>query len=141
MCRHFRFQIIATNHQNNLKEEGKTLFFCNQHSANTSVAIMYLSPGCEFGAGDWMITGWWTMKPGSCINVFNEDLEDLNRFYCYFAVAADGGRWSGPIVRRVRNAAFQWCENTGTLDSFIAGFRVIDIGDNDDFTVNLVGRH
>jgi hypothetical protein len=37
----------------------------------------------------------------------------------------------------VPHTAFDWCVNTSSSNSFTVGLREIDVGDNDDLTVNL----
>ena len=113
-----------------------SLTFCNRYSSGVSVAIMWYTPGCPDG-GDWSKAGWYNLAPGQCAKVFNGDLDDVNRYCCYFAEAADGAFWAGDVVTQVPHRAFDWCLNTGSTDSRQVGFRVFDVGDSDDVTVSL----
>jgi uncharacterized membrane protein len=112
------------------------LRFCNSYHTTVNVAIIYYHPNCPDG-GDWVKKGWWVLNPGECKVPYGGDLNDLNRYYLYVAEAIDGRFWAGEYVRQVPNRAFEWCENTASTDSRQAGFRLLDIGDNDNFTVNL----
>lgn len=112
------------------------LQFCNRHTQTLWVTIMFYHPNCPDG-GDWEKKGWWGIAPGECNVVFGGDLDDLNQYYCFYAEANDGVVWAGPYVRSVTNRAFDWCENVSSTDARDVGYRLLDIGDNDDYTVNL----
>ncbi len=113
------------------------LRFCNQYPREVWVSIMWYHPNCSDG-GNWEKKGWWHLFPGECKVVFGEDLDEINRYYTFFAHASDGAVWAGPYVRAVPHTAYDWCEWTANTDSRDVGFRLLDIGDNDDYTVNLV---
>jgi uncharacterized membrane protein len=119
------------------------LTFNNHYPSTVWVAILFYSPGCSDG-GDWEKKGWWKMEPGEGKVVYGGDLDDLNRYYCFYAQAANGAYWAGPYRRFVPYSRFDWCEWTacshsdGSPCGFDAGFRLLDIGGNDDYTVNLV---
>jgi uncharacterized membrane protein len=81
--------------------------------------------------------GWWSIDPGSCANVYENDLEDLNRFWYYYAEADDGATWSGAYTVYVTDQAFDSCVDIGSTESRVVGFRELDIGDNDDYTLTL----
>jgi uncharacterized membrane protein len=112
------------------------LTFCNNYPQLASVCIMWYSPGCPDG-GDWERAGWWNLNPGECQNVFDADLDEINRYYLFYAEATDGAFWAGPYVRSVTDSAFDLCEGDGTSQRDV-GFRLFDIGDNDDYTMTLV---
>ena len=109
----------------------------NLYPSTVWVTIMWYSPGCPDG-GDWEKAGWWKIEPGEGKTVFGGDLEDVNRYFCYFAHAADGVQWSGPYVRKVPHQAFDWCEWIANSNSRDVGFRLLDIGDNDDYALTLI---
>jgi uncharacterized membrane protein len=113
------------------------LKFCNSYHTTVNVAIMYLQRNCVDG-GDWIKKGWWVIGPGQCKVAYGGDLDDLNRYYCYFAEALDGSFWAGEIVRAVPPQRFEWCEHTASTDSRDVGFRVLDIGDSDNYTLTLI---
>ena len=118
------------------------LTLCNSYPVRISTAIMFYSPEtCVGDGGDFEIMGWWVLNPGSCALVYANDLEDLNRFWYYFAFGTDGAQWSGPFRREVPLRAFNQCWGLGTSApeaTMTIGLRELDIGDNDDFTLTFV---
>jgi len=96
---------------------------------------------CGGEGGDFQAQGWWSIEPGSCARVYADDLEDVNRYWYYYAEAADGSVWAGPYRVLVSNKAFDHCfllvSDADSPDRYI-GMRELDIGDNDDYTLNLV---
>jgi uncharacterized membrane protein len=114
-----------------------SLNFSNNYTAEVSIAIMWYTPNCPDG-GDWSKAGWYNLAPGQFMTVFNGDLDEINRYWCYYAEASDGAFWAGDVVTQIPDRAFDWCINTGSSDSREIGFRVLDIDSNDDFTLNLV---
>lgn len=113
------------------------LQFCNNYPSDVWVCILWYHPNCPDG-GDWEKEGWWHMSQGQCVVVFGDDLEDINRYWYFFAEAADGAFWAGAPQITVTDRVFDWCVNTSSSDSFTVGLREIDVGDNDDYTVNLI---
>jgi uncharacterized membrane protein len=74
-----------------------SLVLCNSYSSAISTAIMFYSPDTCSGEGaNFEMMGWWNLDPGSCATVYGNDLEDLNRYWFYYAMAGDGAVWSGP---------------------------------------------
>ncbi len=114
-----------------------SLTFSNQYPASVSISILWYSPGCADGS-DWELAGWYNLDNGQSMTVFFGDLEDINRYWYFNAEASDGAFWAGDVVHEVPFSAFDWCWNTGSTNEFSAGFREIDVGDNDDYTVTLV---
>jgi uncharacterized membrane protein len=115
------------------------LKICSNYPADLWVSIMFYSPEtCGGDGGDFETMGWWTLSTGACANVYANDLEDLNRYWYYFAEAADGAVWAGPYQAYVPNEAFNDCYGTGVSGRRIVGFRQLDIGDADDFTLTLI---
>jgi uncharacterized membrane protein len=122
-------------------EMGLTL--CNNYSQLISTAIMFYSPDtCGAEGGDFEMMGWWSLNPGSCALVYANDLEDLNQYWYYYAIAEDGTEWSGPFPNSVPKAAFDQCWGLGIggdpNDFTRVAFRELDIGDNDDYTLTFV---
>jgi uncharacterized membrane protein len=113
------------------------LSFCNQYPQPVWVVIGWYDPGCADG-GDWSKAGWWYMNQGDCVNVLDVDLDELNRYYVFYAEADDGAFWAGPYGTTVPWEAFDMCWPTATSDARFLGLRLIDVGGNDDYTVNLV---
>ncbi len=112
------------------------LKFSNHYRVRLSVAIMWYTPNCPDG-GDWTKKGWWTIDPGQSKIASGLDLADVNRYWCYFARATDGAFWAGDIARMAPSRAFDWCEWTSSSDASQIGFRLLDVGDDDDHTLNL----
>jgi uncharacterized membrane protein len=118
------------------------LTLCNSYTSRIYTAIMFYSPDrCGGDGGNFETMGWWPLNPGQCALVYGNDLEDLNRFWYYFAMADDGAVWAGPFGTSVPRAAFDGCFGTGVggaSSEFIAiGYRELDIGDNDDYTLTF----
>jgi uncharacterized membrane protein len=120
------------------------LKICSNYPQPLWVAIMYYEPGCSDG-GDWIKKGWWRLTSGQCAIVYGGDLDDLNQYYYYYAESEDfATTWNGPINRFVPFQAFEWCEWTACSRSdgrpcgYDVGFRLLDIGDYDDYTLTLI---
>ena len=113
----------------------------NQYTASLSVAIMFWSPDTCSGEGaGWEMMGWWNIDPGGSALVYANDLEDLNRYWYYYAHSSDGTRWAGngDWVRSVPRARFDQCFGLGVVgDTEEVDFRQLDIDSNDNFTLNL----
>src|SRR5829696_203553 len=89
------------------------LVLCSSYPTTIWTSIMFYSPEtCGGEGGDFEMMGWWTLAPGSCKPVYANDLADLNRFWYYFAEAADCAFWAGPFGANVSRNGFggdQWC--------------------------------
>ena len=115
------------------------LTICNNYPKPISASIMFYSPDTCGGEGDnFEMMGWWNLAPGSCALVYANDLEDLNRYWYYFAHSSDGAVWAGPFGASVPTAAFDQCFGIGVNPGESIGFRELDMGDNDDYTITLV---
>lgn len=117
------------------------LRFTSNYPHTLWVAIMYYEPECEFG--DWIKKGWWRLEPGQSATVYGGHLAIRNRYYCFYAQASDGARWSGPYTRFVPYQAFAWCEWLACWLSagqcgFHAGFRLLDINSYASYYVTLI---
>jgi len=75
---------------------------------------------------------------GQSVTVWNGDLAWLNRYYYFHAESSNGLVWSGPINVTVTNNAFNQCQWDNSNTNRTAGFQLIDIGINWDYTVTLV---
>jgi len=122
------------------------LTLCNSYPAGVWTAIMFYSPEtCGGEGGDFEMMGWWRIEPGACALVYANDLEDVNQFWYFYAEADDGAHWSGPYRANVSLNAFGGDQACWGVQRVVAGseyerigYREIDVGDNDDYTVNLV---
>lgn len=101
------------------------LQFCNRYHSTVWVAIIYHRPNCPDG-GDWAKKGWWRIEPGQCKVPIGGNLP--NRYYYFFAEAADGAFWAGTLATQAPQRVFDWCLNTGSTDSRTLGFRQLDTG-------------
>lgn len=120
------------------------LAFCNGFTEGVWVAYMFYSPDDCGGDGDWQTIGWFHVAPGQCTTVYGNSLDDVNnRYWYYHAENWDGTVfWAGPVGVYVTDKAFNHCMVGvvgGQGESRIAGFRILDVGDNDDYTVTLTG--
>jgi uncharacterized membrane protein len=115
------------------------LTFQNNHSSRVWVAIMFLSPDTCGQDGNWQTIGWYGIDPGNSADVYDNDLEDLNRYFFYYAKAADGATWSGNWGNvYLYHHAFNSCINIGSTDAYaVVGMRLIDVDGNDDITQPL----
>jgi uncharacterized membrane protein len=117
------------------------LAFTNGYSEGVWITYMFYSPDvCGGEGGDWQAIGWFHADPGSTVTVYANDLDDVNnRYWCFYAETDDGSIvWNGPYQVYVTDEAFNHCINIGTTESRIVGFRLLDVGDNEDYTVTLV---
>jgi uncharacterized membrane protein len=112
------------------------LRFCNSYHMRIWTAISFYNPGCP--DDPWQEMGWWPVEPGTCSLVYANDLADLNQYWYYYADADDGAFWAGPFPASVTFAAFDKCHVGSTADDLQIGFRELDIGDNDDYTLTFV---
>jgi uncharacterized membrane protein len=118
------------------------LTICNSYTAPLSVVIMFWSPDTCGGEGDnWQMMGWYNFDPGTCGVVYENDLEDLNRYWYYYALAEDGAFWAGSLGgTSVPKDAFDLCWGAGIAadeNSQGVSFRELDIDGSDDFTLSL----
>jgi uncharacterized membrane protein len=118
------------------------LAFCNSYSEDIWVAYMFWSPDTCGGEGQaWQTIGWYHVSPGQCVTVYENSLGDVdNRYWYFYAKNADATFvWSGPVNVYVSHQAFNHCLGIGTSAEFIVGFQLLDVGDNDNFTMTLTG--
>ena len=105
---------------------------------------MFYSPEtCGGDGGNFEMMGWWRIEPGACALVYANDLADLNQYWYYFAEAADGSVWAGPFQASVPLTPFGglqacWGAQSGGGDNEQVGYRELDVGDNDDYTLTFV---
>ena len=111
----------------------------NAYPQQLYAAYMFYSPdACGGEGGNWQAIGWFAIAPGATATLYANDLDDVNnRFWYYFAEAVDGAVWSGDINTYVTNAAFNICQGLGSTAYRTVGFRELDVGDNDSFTLTL----
>ena len=113
------------------------LQFTNGYSSTLWAMIEWSHPNCPDG-GDWEKKGWWQIEPGQSKVVYGGDVNDVNRYWYFYAHAADGAVWSGPFEETVPDRAFDWCEHTADTSSRTVGMRQLDVDDNDNYNLRLV---
>ena len=115
------------------------LAFANNSPTKIWVAIMFLSHDTCGQYGNWQTMGWWGIEPGQTVDVYDNNLDDLNQFFYYYAKSADGRQWSGnfgPVY--VYHTAFNSCVNIGSTAAYATvGMRQIDVNGFDDYTKTL----
>jgi uncharacterized membrane protein len=114
-----------------------SLYFKNCYPSTIWSMILWYHANCEDG-GNWEKMGWWRIEPGQQATVSVADLDEVNRYWYYYAQAANGAYWAGPYGVVVPHTAFDWCVDTANTDSFDVGMRELDIGGNDDYTLTFV---
>lgn len=112
------------------------LKFTNSFPETVWVCIDWYHPNCSDG-GDWEKAGWWKIDPGQSAVASTADVSDVNQFWYYFAHSAGGSVWAGPFAEMVPHSRFAWCENTSSTDARQVGMRELDVGNADNYIVNL----
>jgi uncharacterized membrane protein len=116
------------------------LRFVNGYRTTIWTMVEWYHPGCRDGEdylGEWEKAGWWKIDPGGSAVVFGGDVSDVNRYWYYFANAADGAVWAGPFGERVPLQAFQWCEKIAGTNSREIGMRELDVQRSGNFTLTF----
>jgi hypothetical protein len=120
------------------------LTLVNGYSSTISTTIMFYSPeACGGEGGNFECMGWWNIQPGGSAFVFANDVGDLNRFWYFFAEAADAV-WSGPFGHAVPTHAFGgddacWGLGVGAGSEWRqVGYFEKDVGDADNYTLTFV---
>jgi uncharacterized membrane protein len=117
------------------------LRFCNSYPTPIWTAISFYSPEDCGGEGlNWQNIGWYRVDPGSCAVVYANDLDDVDSRYWYFyAEAEDGAKWHGDFPTQVNHwDAFNVCDGTGRTGLVNLGFRELDVGNADEFTLTFL---
>jgi uncharacterized membrane protein len=115
---------------------------CNQYSEDVWVAILWFNEDCgEPGVENtaWRTRGWYHITPGSCANVLDEDLDEINRYFYFYADNGSDVSWAGAASVPIPDTRFERCVGQMGEGDVSRGFREIDIGDNDDAILNLTG--
>ena len=106
--------------------------FTNSYGKKLYVAYMRRDFSCQSECGDiWDVLGWINLDPGETESRANAT---TNRWYYYYAEAADGAYWAGPYVAEVSNARFEKCTCLGVIVQngeatnpyYDVGFRELD---------------
>jgi hypothetical protein len=68
--------------------------------------------------------------------VYENDLDDVNRYWYFQAHTDDGTVWGGAYVEHVSYGPFNACSDL-LNGEYRIGMRELDIGDNSGYTVTL----
>jgi uncharacterized membrane protein len=113
------------------------LYFRNRYPSTVWVCIMFYSPARCGAYGNWGTRGWWQIDPGQSKLVWVGNTN--NRYYAYYAHAADGAKWTGqygPVY--VYHQAFDSCLNIGSSAAYArVGMRLIDTDNYSSYTMTL----
>jgi uncharacterized membrane protein len=83
------------------------IYFRNDTSFSIYVAIKRYEPGTCGGSGDWLVKGWWEIKPRS-----SQRIGPTNNSYFYYYAEGNGYTWSGDSISYVEQQAFAHCDNS-----------------------------
>jgi uncharacterized membrane protein len=116
------------------------LTFCNSYPVRIWTAISFVDQElCGGEGGDWRNRGWWGIDPGACVQVHSGNVSNVNRFWYFFAIADDGARWDSDFPTFVKDPeSFDLCDGIGTTALQRYGFRELDVGDSDNFTLTFI---
>jgi hypothetical protein len=101
------------------------------------VCFTYFKPNCDNANSQFEKLGWWKLLYGQTAELMTGDLTTGNEYYTFYADCTDGATWSGPYIRMVSDQVFDQCEFDDTGMTRSVGFRLLDVGDADDYTVQL----
>ena len=122
---------------------------CNRSTESAVVAFAYLEINGRnpdiFGVAPpelsrgWNSEGWWSLKPGKCVQTYPHELRARNSIYYVYAQGNRGGEWSGsntfctiPGEFTLGNAN-KVCGNGGEWKKF----KEVSTGDARNFTYKL----
>lgn len=109
-----------------------TISFHNSYPTTIYISYLRYDPACGDDCGDpWDVLGWCVLAPDQSQSRANPT---SNRYFYYYAEAADGAYWAGPYVAEVTDARFEKCTCLGVLVQngdasnpyWDAGFRELD---------------
>ncbi|MGH4031836.1 DUF1036 domain-containing protein [Actinomycetota bacterium Odt1-20B] len=114
------------------------LTICNRYSARVYVAIGFYDDTCLGDTGP-HIMGWWGLDPGRCALVYANRVNKYGPQWFFVGEAVNGPVWAGQYVTQVPDQAFNRCWKPSVSGGSPRGFRGFDVGDHEDFTLNLTG--
>jgi uncharacterized membrane protein len=115
------------------------LTFCNSYSTAIATCISFWEPEeCGGDGNGWHNIGWYWVDPGTCRVVFRNDVNDVNRYWYYYAEAADGTKWAGDFPTYVKDEAFDHCDTPPDTTMHQVGFRELDVDDADNYTLTFL---
>lgn len=75
-----------------------------------------------------------------CVVVFENDVDDVNRYWYFYAEATDGAKWAGDFPTFIKRVAFDHCDAPADTSMQSVGFRELDVGDADNYTLTFSAR-
>ncbi|GAA3089696.1 DUF1036 domain-containing protein [Streptomyces rectiviolaceus] len=115
------------------------LTISNHYRARVYVAIGFSDDTCRFNTGP-HIMGWWGIDPGRSALVYANDVNKYSPKWFYVAEAVNNGPvWAGQYVTQVPDQAFNRCWKPSVSGGHPRGFRELDVGDHENFTLHLTG--
>ena len=114
-----------------------SLTFKNECGMSVSVCIAYYDPK-KCPDIKWAKAGWWNIANRKSVTVISGNLN--NRYYYFYAVAANGSEWNGPRSLSVWKKPFNMCLDYILLDPIFVGIREIDTGGYSNVEVTLKYR-
>ena len=114
--------------------------FCNSHRARIWTAICFHDDEfCGGEGGGWRNRGWWGIDPGACVQVHSGIVSNVGRYWYYYAESEDGLKWEGAYPTFVMDPeAFDICDGIGSSAYRSYGFRELDTGDVDNYTLTFL---
>jgi len=89
------------------------LNFVNHNQNTIWIALVYGDAGC--GPNQFRKQGWWSIPPGQTLNIWDVDLQTVNRHAAFYADDSSGNTWSGTgNAYQVTNAGFNQCFDDNT---------------------------
>jgi hypothetical protein len=116
------------------------LAFANATNQDLWLSYGFYAPDVCGGNGNFQIIGWYHLpSDGGPVTVYANSLDDVdNRYWVFYAENFNRSLiWQGGYHSHVTDQAFNKCWAIGTSGDRIVGFRLLDVGDNDDYSVAL----
>lgn len=117
-----------------------SLIFRNHYSFTPGfdVYVIYMRlDTATCGANGFAARGWYRVPPGGEVTVYNGNVDNVNRYWYWYAESTDGATWSGPFQTWVSNNAFTICYGAGCTPCRVVGLQELDVNNNNNFRVTL----
>lgn len=119
------------------------LTFVNNHNEDIWLVYMFYAPDACGEYGNFQAIGWYHIPPGQSSVPYENSLGDVNNRFWYFYAQNWAGSfvWQGPFPVQVpaNGDPFNTCQGIGSTADRGIGLVQFDVGDNDNFTMNLNG--
>ncbi|MCP3139388.1 DUF1036 domain-containing protein [Pyxidicoccus xibeiensis] len=109
--------------------------FCNGTSVTIWTAYSWYDASCvpEDGSS-WRKVGWWDLTPGQCKIVYGPAISNT---FSYYYAEGGGLVWSGDFFTCTPWNAFNWCDNTCDASSRNLGYRELNTGGAQNYTLTF----